>query len=416
MRRCVRGPVAGSLAWVCGVAGCGGPVTPPVEAVSPVAAREAAVAVSPESGATAVAVALVLPGSGVEDGGNSGSTLLAARALVEEARPLLAGLGAEARVECGRWAVVLTLLAVPEEWRTAAALVASVLERGAVSEGALERARSGMAASLALDRASPAWQARLAAGRALYGPGSPWAVPACGVLEALPLFDRWVVEGEAARLGSVWAIAGAGALAESDTAYLAGLFRPARVTSALPVPAAPEPGRVYVERNTVTAWVTLSWPFGRDADAEAVGLVGALLVDAVGPGLARPGILHAESELDLHGRGGSLAVTLVVLPEEAEVLAEALEVELARLAGGRVDGGVLERVARRYRGERLLGLATPEARAARMARALARGWPAGPWPLRSSMGAEAVREAAAGLGPPARSVVGPRDARGAAVP
>lgn len=416
MRAWVRGSLAGSLTCLCWVTGCGAPSAPAVEAVAPVVAREAAVGVAPEPGGTAVAVALVLPGSGVEDGGTSGSTLLAARALVEEARPLLAGLGAESGVECGRWGLVLTLLAPPGEWRTAAALLAGVLERGEVSEPALEGARAEMGASLALDRASPAWQARLAAARAMYGSESPWAVPACGVLEALPLFDRWVVEGEAARLGSVWAIAGTGALAESDTAYLAGLFRPARATSALPVPAAPAPGRVYVERNTVTAWVTLSWPFGREADPDAVGLVGALLVDAVGPGVARRSVLHAESELDLHGRGGSLAVTLVVLPEEAEVLAEALEVELARLAGGRVDGSVLERVSRRHRGERLRALAAPEARAARMARALARGWPAVPWPHRSSTGAEAVREAAAGLGPPARSVVGPRAARGAAVP
>lgn len=403
--------------------GCGGPPVGPGPAV-----ERPAVAIVPEADATTVAVSLVVAGSGWEDDGTSGLTLLAGRSLLEEASPDLAPLGARAAVECGKWAFVFTLVSPPETWRQAAAVLTEVLAGADPSGGAVERARSSLAASLRLDRASPAWQSRLAAGRALYAPEggeTAWARPACGVLETLPLFDLPAVRRAASRFRPVRAAAILGAVeaAVADSAA-EWLFRDAapvaRVGAGAPAPlpsaGRPMPGRVYVERNTITAWVSLAWPFGSDTDQEAARVVGALLEDAVNPGVTRPDVLHVSKEVRPHGSGGALVVTAVVVPERAAPVALALESAAAAIAEGRIHPAVLERVVRRHRGDRLRGLAAPESRAARVALALASGRAVSPWPGESSFTAGSIEAAARALGAPARAVVGPRAARDAVVP
>ncbi|HUG39606.1 MAG TPA: hypothetical protein VMM12_03940 [Longimicrobiales bacterium] len=415
--RRVAAPVVAVLA-----VGCGGPhAGPPPPGLGPGPAPWAVVVI-PEAGASAVGLAVVVAGSGWEDERRSGATLLAAEALLEESAAGLETLGASASVSCGRWAFVFTVVAPPETWRAAAEILASGLSDPAPTVSGLERARARLAASLALDRASPAWQARLAAGRALYGDGavqgreSAWSRPGCGVPETLPLIDLAAVRAAGERLGQVASVAAVGSVDAAAGGRLASAFRPGGVTAAFPLPGRASPGRVYVERNTVTAWVSVAWPYGPDADAEAVRLVGSLLADAVRPGLSRPEILHAGAEVERHGRGGALVVTAVVAPERAEVVATTLEAEVWRLAAGTGPEAGIERVSRRHRGVRLRELSSPEARAARIALERAAGAAAGPWPAPGSWTWAAAREAARALGPPARAVVGPRAARAAAVP
>lgn len=402
-------PACALLLWA-----CASPAPP--EEVTPLPADAGPrVVVAPEPAAPAVGLAAVLPGSGWEPADSGGVTLLAAAALLEQARPELALLGAEAHVRCGRWAFVVTVLAPAETWAVAAGAVAGALSRPPTPE-AVGRAREALQASLLLDRANPAWQARLAAARALYGGegGSPWARPGCGVVEALPLFGDSAVAAAARRLAPVASVAAIGAVAAADTALLRGLFG-APGAGRFPVPSA-DPRRIYVERNTVTAWVSVAWPFGPDADPEAVRLLGAILEDAVAPGVSRPEVLHVDSEVELHGRGGALVVTAVVAPARAAEVAEALEARGRDLASGDIPASVLERIARRFRGVRLRELAAPEARAERLAIAAARGDAPGAWPPAASLGPEAARDVVARLGAPARAVVGPRPARGAVVP
>lgn len=401
-------------------AACGGP-SPPAGPVISEAGPRSVLVMAREPVGTSAAVALVVPGSGWEDDGTRGAMHLAARAVVEDATGALAPLGARAAVACGRWAFVVTLVAPRETWREAAGVLVSALEGAAPSAAAVERARRVLAESLARDRANPAWQGRLAAGRALYGGeagGGAWARPACGVAEALGLFDAAEVRRAAERLRPVRSMAVVGPSDSADVAAAEALARrvPGAGAGQLPVPGPPSPGRVYVERNTVTAWVSVAWPFGPGADPEAVGLVGALLEEAVGPAVSRPEVLHASSEVEVHGAGGALVVTAVVAPEWAAGVAAALEAEATRLAGGREHPGVVEAVARRWRGARLVELEAPEARAARMAVEVARGRIGEPWPRKESFTAGAVEEAAGALGEPARAVVGPRGARAAALP
>lgn len=396
--------------------GCGG--GPPPEAAAVRAGP--VVSVLPEAGATAVGVALTVPGSGWEDAGTSGLTMLAALGILEDAGGELRSLGARAEVECGRWAFVFRLAAPSETWRRSASVLAEGLRAASPSAEGLERARASLAAALTLDLGSPAWQSRLAVGRALYAPGpggSAWARPACGVTEALPRFDLPAVRSAAERLGGIGSVAAAGAVEAEDSALLADLFGAgASGGASFPLPMPPSPGRVYVERNTVTAWVAVAWPFGRGADPEAMRLLGVVLEDAFGPAVSRPEVLHTGTDVELHGNGGALVVTVVVVPDAAARVAAALESMVALMAAGEVSGALVERVSRRHRGERLRALIAPEDRAARVALEAARGRAAGGWLESGSLTAEAVRDAARALGAPARAVVGPRPARGAAVP
>ena len=418
-----RRPLGPLLMWLAAVvvgvlSGCAGP--PPSEPAPPAGLD---VVVAAEPGATTTAVALVVPGSAWEEAGTSGLTLLAARAVLEDAGPELAALGARANVTCGRWAFVVTVVAPEDSWRGASEVLTRWLRAGDPSPAAVDRARRGLASSLALDVANPAWQARLAAMRALYAPAggeSAWARPACGVVEALPLFDRALIGGAVTRLEEVAGAAVVGAVDSTTGPWLERLVGPVTRVAGRPahgvVPTPPSPGRVYVERNTVTAWLSVAWPFGRGTDPEAVRLVGALLEDAVGPALSRPDVLHAESEVLLHGDGGALIVTVVVTPDRAPEMAAALEAGVAELAAGAAHPAVVERVARRQRGIRLRELSAPEARAARLAVEGARGRSPAPWPSPESFTGAAAASAAGALGAPARAVVGPRAARGAVVP
>ena len=165
----------------------------------------------------------------------------------------------------------------------------------------------------------------------------------------------------------------------------------------------------------MTAWLAVAFPFGRDADIEAVRLLGAILEDVVAPGVDRPASFTAGHALERHGAGGALVVSAVTTPEAAAGFADRIEATATAIARVGVDEAVLERVARRHRGRRLRTLEAPETRAAAMALALALGRSSTEWPD-LDVDAHRVRQAAAGLGAPARSVVGPRAARAAVVP
>ncbi|MFW5952342.1 MAG: hypothetical protein ACOCVZ_09530, partial [Gemmatimonadota bacterium] len=181
----------------------------------------------------------------------------------------------------------------------------------------------------------------------------------------------------------------------------------------------------YVERNTVTAWLSQAFPFPASTDTEAVRVLGAVLADEFGPGLDRPEVFTSGYEVERHGSGGALILHLVLAPGAASAMAEEVEARVVEIARDGIHAGAWERVAERFRGERLLDLERPEARAAALARSLGDSAGAGlagqlapgGWPGRGWLPTPARVQAAAGaLGFPARAVVGPRSARAAVSP
>jgi predicted Zn-dependent peptidase len=371
-----------------------------------------------DPGASAVVLALVFPGSGWELPGTEGLTLLTAETLLETARPELARLEATVAVYCDRAAFTVTLVSPVDRADDAIGLLVDALFEPRPTTAALDSARTRLRDVLSLDHANPAWQARLAARQALHGDGlapSPWSGPACGVPEILPSFDLRHVRAGAYRFAPRMARAaligpeGPRALHEHVRARLPRNDGP----PPLPAPRHTGAARRYVERNTVTAWTSLAFPFGPDGDAAALRGLAALVEDAFGPSVERPDVFDIGHELERHGGGGALIVHVVTTPEAAAGYADAMEGWVSGLAVTG-DGGSWERLAARYRGERLLERERPETRAAAMAMALALGRdPGAGWP-ETELTSERVRAAAATLRRPARSVVGPRAARPAA--
>lgn len=413
----LHGPMVIAV-WLAGaLVACGPePASPPPDTPSPTRPPRVAVVVDPE--ATTLAASVVVPGSAWELPGTEGLTVLSAMTVLEEVRPALDSLGARTGVTCGPAAFTFTLLAPGDAWAPALETFLDGLFRPAPTSEALRRARARLARSLALDQASPAWQARLAVRHVLYADSlsSGWLGPACGVPETLAFFDLADIRAAARRfaphLAHVAAIVPTGG--ETVEATLAGRI-PTGPPPRLPAPRAVSDGRRFVERNTVTAWVVVAFPFGPDMDLEAARLLGAVVADAIGPGVDRPESFTAGHEVELHGRGGALVIRAITVPSAARAYAERIETLVERVGRGDVAGARYERVARRHRGIRLQELATPEARSAAMAMALALGRTPRPWPD-PDVGSDRLRRAAAALGAPARAVVGPGSARGAAEP
>lgn len=396
-----------------------GPFTsgPSVSGPSGVATPPRSVVVQdPES--TALAAAVVVPGSAWELPGIRGLTMLSAMTLLEQMEPPLAALGARARVECGLATFTFSLVAPRDEWARALDIFLDGLFRPAPEPDGLERARIRLRESLVLDQASPAWQARLAVRRALHGDtlSSGWLGPPCGVPETLALFDRADVRAGAYRFAP--RLAHVGIITPTDPAPVRARLMermPAGPASAIPAPRSVVPGRYFVERNTVTAWLAMAFPFGAGADVEAIRLLGAMLEDAVEPGVDRPESFTAGHGIQRHGAGGELIVRAVTTPEAAGDYGDRIEALATRIARVGVPRSLYDRVVRQHRGERLLELAAPEARAAFMALELALGGAPGMWP-ELDITPQRLQDAAGTLGPPARSVVGPRSARGALAP
>lgn len=383
---------------------------PSVPTAAPAPLRPGRVAVVEDPEATTLAAAVVVPGSAWELPGTEGITILSALTLLEEIRPGLDSLDARARVTCGLATFTFTLVAARDVWRPALERFLDGLFRPSPGGDALARARGRLAGSLTLDQASPAWQARLAVRRALHADSmsSGWLGPACGVSETLALFDLSDVRAAAHRFGP--RLAHVAALTPSDSDAVAALLTariPEGPAPVVPAPRTVRPGRRHVERNTVTSWIAVAFPFGPEADVEAIRLVGAVLEDAIAPSVDRPESLTAGHELERHGAGGTLVVRAVTTPGAAADYADRPESLVTRFAVTGVPLPVLERVARRHRGLRLRRLAAPEARAAAMALELALGGTPAPWPD-LDVTADRVRAAAEALGVPARAVVGPR--------
>lgn len=396
------------------VGACAAPAEPPAP-TAPAAPPRAIVLQDPES--TALAAAVVVPGSAWELPGTEGLTMLSATTLLEQMRPALEALGGQARVDCELATFTFSLVAPRGEWSSALDIFLDGIFRPAPGAAALERARSRLRASLTLDQASPAWQARLAVRRALSGDtlSSGWVGPACGVPETLGLFDRADVRAAAHRFAPRLAHVAVITPEDPEPVRVRLVRRMPAGTATLPAPRTVGAGRLFVERNTVTAWLAVAFPFGRRANAEAIRLLGVMLEDAIAPGVEHPESFTAGHEVQRHGAGGTLIVHAVTTPEAAAGYIERIEALTREIARVGVALPRYDRLMRRHRGQRLLELATPEARAAFMARGLALADTTGMWPALDITPTQ-LREAAAALGRPARSVVGPGSARNTLIP
>ena len=375
-------------------------------------ARAQRALVLPEPRGTAVALALDLTAGGILDPAeHAGVSRLAAEAILEGLRRELAVLGASGRLDCDRAGLRFTLLAPPSTWRAASDLLLDALFHPSIQADALDAARGRLLRSLRFQEGDPASEIRTAAHEAFFGASHRWARSACGRPETLAPLTVGDAQAAAQRFTperASGAIAGP-VVREEAEALLARTLGDAPVPPLLPVPEPrPVQGTREVESPTVTAWVAVVFPLPPDPDDEASRLLAYELAEAVRPSPERSRVVDASAEVERFGGGGALVVYVAAEPEDARGWARRVQAQVDSAGAVPLDAPAFRLLLRRYRGERLLALATPEARAADAAdrlffdHAYVR-----PTTRIDALSAGRLRSAASALGPPAVAYLGP---------
>lgn len=378
-------------------------------------------AVLREPDAIAVGIAIVVNSRRPwELDSEAGLATLAALAAIEQARPQLQAIGGRARIECHAAATVITVYLPATTWRRGALLLQDALFDQRISSEAIERGRAEL---LRMLEAQDPFTAGLreALGRALFGDGHRWTRPACGRPETV----RELTEADVHRFRLSWfrperaaaAIVGPVAEAEART-ILAGFASDDGLPLLIPTPESAEgEGHVHVPTSTVTTWVALAYPFDRDTDLEALRLLGFYVRESLGPTAARPDVYDVSTAIERHGDGGWLTITLVTLPETAAAREDEVRALVHQTATTPLPAARFDALVRRYRGARMLDLATPEARALDAALDLFFDQRVRPPDSRiDALTPGRLRRAAAALHPPVAASLGPMGSERAAKP
>ena len=368
--------------------------------------------VLPESRATVVALAVDLAAGGVRDPApEAGVSRLAAEAILEGLRPRLAARGAVARLECDAAGLRLSLLAPPSTWQESASLFLEGLFHPEIAAEAFDSAQRRLLRSLRFQEGDPAAEIRSAAHEALFGPEHPWAHGPCGRVETLDSLPLGSARAAAQRFSperATAALTGPFAPAEGS-AFLARVFGDGRLPILLPLPQPPPlPGSRDVQSPTVTVWVAIAYPLPAQPDDEATRLLAYRIAQAVRPSPDRPHVVDAAAQVERFGGGGALVVYVAADPVAGRDWVPRV-LDLVDGAGSAtLDAPAFGLLLRRYRGQRLLGLAAPEALAGDAADRLFFDHAyAAPEARVDALTPERLRAAAAALGPPAVAYLGP---------
>ncbi len=340
---------------------------------APAGAQER-IAVRREPGLPVVAAeVLIAVGPSDEPEGDAGIAYLTARSVLDPIRPLLDSLGAHVEIHAHKDAIAFSMVSAPETWEEVSRAVMVAIFRDPVDSIATERQRRRMAAELTARATNPSDALLRETDRAVYG-DHPWGRPTVGTPRTVRSITVSDVDGflrsafNADR--SVVAVVGP-VEADEVSRHLASWLAPGPLRRGVDdPPSVAADSMVDREYDFITAWVGASYPFGRDADVEALRLLAALAVARVSPGPSRRSVYNARSEVVRHAAGGEVRFQLVVPPAEAERWAEELRAAVAAHAEAPLSPGIFAERVRRWRGSRLLELETPEARAEALAREL----------------------------------------------
>ncbi|MDB4950497.1 MAG: peptidase inactive domain protein [Gemmatimonadetes bacterium] len=340
---------------------------------SPAAAQDRIV-VRTEPGTPVVSQELLLAvGPADEPELQAGIASLTARAVTSPLRATLDSLGAHLEVQVQHDALAFTLTAAPEVWEDASRALLTALFRDPADTAAVARERARIRGELEAAEANPAAVAAAQTDSVLYGAGHPWARPAAGLSATVATLtpadvdvflrknftpDRVTI----AVVGPVDPVEAKG--------FLIGRLNAAALEAPAPPETHPGDGPVRREFGSITAWVTASYRFGRDADVEALRLLALVVADRFEFGPTSRALYDARGEVVRRPGGGEVRFTLVVPPGEVDAWAERLRAAVAAVADAPLPASAFADRVRRFRGERLLALDSPEARARALAREL----------------------------------------------
>jgi hypothetical protein len=379
---------------------------------APAVAQEQLV-VHTETGTPVIATELLIAtGPADEPAGLAGIAHLAARAVTRPILPTLDSLEAHMVVTPHKDAVGFTLIAAPDAWNEAVRVLLVAIFRDPVDAASVAAERAALEAELLGRRDNPADAAVRAADAAIFGEAHPWGRPAVGVPETVRRPTHAQVDeflrGNFRAGRAYTAVVGPIETTSAERQILPYL-RDADTVSVTPIPA-PEPEDSPVRRdyNSVTTWITASFPFGPDGDVEALRMLAHVVDDELAFGPTRRSVYDSRSEVVRRIGGGEVRFTVVVPPEEAAAWARRVSGIVEVIAESPLlEEGWLGRI-RRYRGERLHQLASPEDRAGALARSLLVAGTGGePLPHIEDLSVDRLRRAAASLGEPTVVLLGP---------
>lgn len=375
-------------------------------------AQEERIVVRAEPGTPVVAVeVLVAAGPADEGEGMEGIAYLTARAVTAPVRSVMESLGAHLEVHAHHDALSFTVIAAPDVWEEATRRLTASLFRDPADSASTARERAALRAELEARESSPSDVLGMEMDRAVYGEGHPWGRPSVGTAESVQQFGVADVDVFLRRHftpdRATVAVVGPVDETEARQFLRTALNAAAYYTDG---PPAGERANAAVRReyNSITAWVAASYPFGRDADLEALRMIAAMARDRVGFSVARREVYDTRAEVVRHARGGELRLHVVVPPGEVERWADRLQAPVASFAEAPLPPGPFAERLRRFRGERLAELDTPEARARELARELMLTGRRGTELLRlDGLSAARLHEAARALPPAVMVLLGP---------
>jgi predicted Zn-dependent peptidase len=378
-------------------------------AAAPAAAQER-VLVRAEPGTPVVAAeVLIAVGPADEAEGKEGITYLTARAVTAPIRPVLDSLAAELAVEQHKDGVSFTVTAAPDNWQEAMRTLLVALFRDPVDSLATVRQRTATVAELTARELSPADALAREVDAAVFGAKHPWGRPAVGTARtvgriAVREVDAFLRSGFTADRAIVAIV---GPVDRNAGRTVEAFMDPGPLRVSEIAAASPADAPVREQYEAITAWVAAVYPFAEDADEEAVRMLSRLALEQVSFGPRRPQVYDSRVDVVRHAGGGELRLQLVVPPREAEQWAERLTDAVGQFARAPLEEPVFADRLRRYRGERLLELETPEARARALARAALVGTPTARLTDLDGLTRERLHAAARALSAPVIVYLGP---------
>jgi predicted Zn-dependent peptidase len=329
---------------------------------------------------------------------------------------VLDSLGAHLDVDPEKDGVAFTVTAAPDAWAEATRVLLVALFRDPVDSVATVRQRSAIVRELQGREASPADALERERAKAVFGAGHPWGRPPVGTAATVGRIR--VAQVDAFLRGQFTpertVVAVVGPVTEDEAReVLAPHMPPGELRGDSVPPPSPADSTVHADYNSITTWVSATWRFAPDADVEALRMLSHLALDRVSFGPSRRSVYNSSAEVVRYAGGGEVRLTVVVPPREAEQWAGQLRQAIGDYAGQALSPAVFADRLRRYRGERLLELDLPEARAAQMARSALLGDPGATLVDFTRLTPQRLQDAAKALEPPILVFLGPGGEQGA---
>ena len=331
--------------------------------------------VRPEPGTPVVSTeVLIAAGPADEPEGKPGLANLSARTVVAPILARLDSLGARLDIAARKDALTFTVTASPDVWESATRMLLVALFRDPPEQRWMIAQQRAITAELAGRESNPADAAVRSTDEAVFGEDHPWGRSTVGSLEsvrALTMTDvdeflRSYVTSRRAVVAVVGPVDGTTA-----RAHFLGYLDPSTPLPPLDwTPPEPAESLVRADYNSITTWVSVSYPIPVSADVEALEFLARVTTDELSFSPSRRSVFDVSSTVIPRRAGGELRFQLVSPPGEAEEWAGRVRELVEEPSRQSLIPGVFENRLRRFRGERLHALASPEARARELARQL----------------------------------------------